>query len=123
MSITLPPLPERPWRMFCTKCGRTTPLDAKDVQHSPPGSPFVSHFGVCPCGYQALAEQAPWTADQLRARDIEVARLVLEAAAQSCEQQAGRIRNLRNTWEQEAAASPLDHAALLIRALEVRHHE
>ena len=64
-----------------------------------------------------------FTADQLRARDIEVAWLVLEAAAQSCEQQAGRIRNLRNTWEQEAAASPLDHAALLIRALEVRHHE
>ena len=78
--ITLPPLPERPWRMFCTKCGRTTPLDAKDVQHSPPGSPFVSHFGVCPCGYQALAEQAPWTADQLRARDLEIVRLVLEDA-------------------------------------------
>jgi len=64
-----------------------------------------------------------YTADQLRARDLEVVRLVLDAAAQSCEQQAGRIRNLRNTWEQEAAASPLDHAALLIRALEVRHHE
>ena len=91
MSITLPPLPERPWRMFCTKCGRTTPLDAKDVQHSPPGSPFVSHFGVCPCGYQALAEQAPWTADQLRARDLEVARLVLEAAAKEVHGCAHRI--------------------------------
>lgn len=64
-----------------------------------------------------------YTTNQLRARDIEVARLVLEAAAKSCEQQADRIRNLRNTWEQETAASPLDHAALLIRALEVRHHE
>ena len=93
MSITLPPLPERPWRMFCTKCGRTTPLDAKDVQHSPPGSPFVSHFGVCPCGYQALAEQAPWTADQLRARDQEIVRCVLEAAAKAFEAEV-------DTWDE-----------------------
>ena len=119
MSITLPPLPERPWRMFCTKCGRTTPLDAKEVQHSPPGSPFVSHFGVCPCGYQALAEQAPWTADQLRARDIEVARLMLEAAAQTCKQKAGRMRNMRDY----AGGNALDHAAMLINELQVRHHE
>ena len=112
--IILPPLPERPWRMFCTKCGRTTPLDAKDVQHSPPGSPFVSHFGVCPCGYQALAEQAPWTADQLRARDLEVARLVLEAAAQA----AGPEDSYQDRW----FAAKAD-AVKRIRALEVHHHE
>ena len=112
--IILPPLPERPWRMFCTKCGRTTPLDAKDVQHSPPGSPFVSHFGVCPCGYQALAEQAPWTADQLRARDIEVARLVLEAAAKFIE-----LWHLRGI---EVSSEVLE-IARDIRAMEVRHHE
>ena len=118
--IILPPLPERPWRMFCTKCGRTTPLDAKDVQHSPPGSPFVSHFGVCPCGYQALAEQAPWTADQLRARDLEIVRLVLEAAAMSCERYA------KNRLDDEAPIAYVYGAkdcAIAIRALEVRHHE
>lgn len=112
MSITLPPLPERPWRMFCTKCGRTTPLDAKDVQHSPPGSPFVSHFGVCPCGYQALAEQAPWTADQLRARDLEIVRLVLEAAAKA----------YREYPEPEAHAWAYRFGQY-VSALEVRHHE
>ena len=115
MSITLPPLPERPWRMFCTKCGRTTPLDAKDVQHSPPGSPFVSHFGVCPCGYQALAEQAPWTADQLRARDIEVVRLVLKAAADLVDGNAAYCSG--------QTAAILAANADAIRAMEVHHHE
>ena len=116
MSITLPPLPERPWRMFCTKCGRTTPLDAKDVQHSPPGSPFVSHFGVCPCGYQALAEQAPWTADQLRARDLEIVRLMLEGAKGALVQAS--IEAKRGTDR-----AVLTAAAIIVRALEVRHHE
>lgn len=114
--ITLPPLPERPWRMFCTKCGRTTPLYAKDVQHSPPGSPFVSHFGVCPCGYQALAEQAPWTADQLRARDLEVARLVLEAAAKLC-----KGERLLGLDDERAYYGELMVDA--IRKMEVHHHE
>ena len=112
-SITLPPLPERPWRMFCTKCGRTTPLDAKDVQHSPPGSPFVSHFGVCPCGYQALAEQAPWTADQLRARDLEIVRLVLEAAAKVC----------RDFHATDSLSNYGLVMARMIDEVEVRHHE
>ena len=121
MSITLPPLPERPWRMFCTKCGRTTPLDAKDVQHSPPGSPFVSHFGVCPCGYQALAEQAPWTADQLRARDLEVAQLVLEAAGDAVKRHnSGMVY----TAAMAGHVAAVKHDCLAaIRALEVKHHE
>lgn len=37
-----------------------------------------------------------FTADQLRARDMEIARLVLEAAAQTCKQKAGRMRNMRD---------------------------
>ena len=131
MSITLPPLPIRPWRMFCTKCGRTTPLDAKDVQHSPPGSPFVSHFGVCPCGYQALAEQAPWTADQLRARDLEIVRLVLEAAAKECEKRERVIGELHADqkpgteafWMVQGVMSASLRNAEHIRAMEVRHHE
>ena len=55
-----------------------------------------------------------FTADQLRARDIEVARLVLEAAAQA----AGPEDSYQDRW----FAAKAD-AVKRIRALEVRHHE
>lgn len=57
--------------------------------------------------------------EMIRARDIEVARLVLEAAAQTCKQKAGRMRNMRDY----AGGNALDHAAMLINELQVRHHE
>lgn len=49
------------------------------------------------------------TEDQLRARDLEVARLVLEAAAQSAE-----------LWHANGIEVEI---AREIRALEVRHHD
>ena len=55
-----------------------------------------------------------FTADQLRARDLEVARLVLEAAAQA----AGPEDSYQDRW----FAAKAD-AVKRIRALEVRHHE
>ena len=54
------------------------------------------------------------TLDQLRARDIEGARLVLEAAAQA----AGPEDSYQDRW----FAAKAD-AVKRIRALEVRHHE
>jgi hypothetical protein len=51
-----------------------------------------------------------FTADQLRARDLEIVRLMLEAAAQTCKQKAGRMRNMRDY----AGGNALDHAAMLI---------
>ena len=105
MSVTLPPLPERPWRMFCTKCGRSASLPVSKVQH-PVGKPDVS-FAMCPCGYLAFAEQDKGHAEEvLRARDLEVARVLLEAAAKAC----GHL-------------AQADAVAAAIRALEVRHHE
>lgn len=47
-----------------------------------------------------------YTANQLRARDLEVARLVLESAENAC----GHL-------------AQADAVAAAIRALEVRHHE
>ena len=61
-----------------------------------------------------------YTADQLRARDLEVVRLVLEAAAMSCERYA------KNRLDDEAPIAYVYGAkdcATSIRALEVRHHE
>jgi hypothetical protein len=60
-----------------------------------------------------------FTADQLRARDLEIVRLMLEATAQTCKQKAGRMRNMRDY----AGGNALDHAAMLINELQVRHHE
>ena len=62
-----------------------------------------------------------FTTDQLRARDLEIARLVLEAAAQTCKQKAGRMLNMRDY--DYAGSNALDHAAMLINELQVRHHE
>ena len=57
--------------------------------------------------------------EMIRARDIEVAGLALEAAAQTCKQKAGRMHNMRDY----AGCNALHHAALLINKLQVRHHE
>jgi hypothetical protein len=62
-----------------------------------------------PSGYDDRHTEA-----QLRARDIEVARLVLEAAAQA----AGPEDSYQDRW----FAAKAD-AVKRIRALEVRHHE
>lgn len=58
-------------------------------------------------------------ASLVRARDLEIVRLVLEAAAQTCKQKAGRMRNMRDY----AGGNALDHAAMLINELQVRQHE
>lgn len=60
------------------------------------------------------------TLDQLRARDLKVARLALKAAAQTCERYA------KNRLDDEAPIAYVYGAkdcAAAIRALEVRHHE
>ena len=57
-----------------------------------------------------------FTADQLRARDIEVARLVLEGAKGALVQAS--IEAKRGTDR-----AVLTAAAIIVRALEVRHHE
>ena len=54
------------------------------------------------------------TLDQLRARDLEVARLVLEAAAQAAQPD--------DSYRDEWFCAKAD-AVKRIRALEVRHHE
>ena len=56
------------------------------------------------------------TLDQLRARDIEVARLVLEGAKGALVQAS--IEAKRGTDR-----AVLTAAAIIVRALEVRHHE
>ena len=59
-------------------------------------------------------------ASLVRARDLEVARIVLEAAAMSCERYA------KNRLDDEAPIAYVYGAkdcATSIRALEVRHHE
>ena len=105
--ITLPPLPIR-------SCIVTYMGDGRGL-----------HYTLGVAAGTALIEQPPGsqldlhTADQLRARDLEVARLVLEAAAQTCKQKAGRMRNMRDY----AGGNALDHAAMLINELQVRHHE
>ncbi len=55
-----------------------------------------------------------FTADQLRARDMEIARLVLEASAQAAQPD--------DSYRDEWFAAKAD-AVKRIRALEVRHHE
>ena len=57
-----------------------------------------------------------YTADQLRARDIEVARLVLEAAAKLC-----KGERLLGLDDERAYYGELMVDA--IRKMEVRHHE
>ena len=106
--ITLPPLPIR-------SCIVTYMGDGRGL-----------HYTLGVAAGTALIEQPPGsqldlhTADQLRARDIEVARLVLEAAAMSCERYA------KNRLDDEAPIAYVYGAkdcAIAIRALEVRHHE
>jgi hypothetical protein len=71
---------------------------------------------------------APWnppmvfTEDQLRARDLEVARLVLEEAAKLCRKEAAAsvIGHTRKAvWQAEVAG----RCAAAVDALEVKHHE
>jgi hypothetical protein len=52
-----------------------------------------------------------YTLDQLRARDLEVARVVLEGAAKCCE---------KKDYRHESARAEIGAD---IRALEVKHHE
>ena len=102
MSITLPPLPIR-------SCIVTYMGDGRGL-----------HYTLGVAAGTALIEQPPGsqldlhTADQLRARDLEVARVVLEAAAQA----AGPEDSYQDRW----FAAKAD-AVKRIRALEVRHHE
>ena len=57
-----------------------------------------------------------YTSDQLRARDMEIARLVLEGAKGALVQAS--IEAKRGTDR-----AVLTAAAIIVRALEVRHHE
>lgn len=62
-----------------------------------------------------------YSPDQLRARDLEVARVALEAAAQRLEAQAANIDKLvsRDSWD--ASASSVRQGACYVRALEIKH--
>ena len=105
MSITLPPLPvpaitmkHGPWKpsqfddyeTYCAHC-----LTRSIFAHSRRCDPRIDP-------------------ESLRARDLEVARVVLEAAAQA----AGPEDSYQDRW----FAAKAD-AVKRIRALEVRHHE
>lgn len=57
-----------------------------------------------------------FTADQLRARDLEIVRLMLEGAKRALVQAS--IEAKRGTDR-----AVLTAAAIIVRALEVRHHE
>lgn len=84
MSITLPPLPEPPaW------------MDDEGDVFARPETPEM----------ELSLPTMLYTTNQLRARDIEVARLVLEAAADFMKMEG------------------FGGYAIAIRALEVRHHE
>jgi len=111
MSITLPPLPvpaitmkHGPWKpsqfdddeTYCAHC-----LTRSIFAHSRRCDPRIDP-------------------ESLRARDLEIVRLVLEAAAMSCERYA------KNRLDDEAPIAYVYGAkdcAASIRALEVRHHE
>ena len=65
-----------------------------------------------------------WTEQEkaaIRARDIEVAKAVLEGAAQRLETQAANIDRLvsRDSWD--ASASSVRQGACYVRALEIKH--
>lgn len=70
-----------------------------------------------------------YTADQLHARDIEVARLALEAAAKECEKRERVIGELHADqkpgteafWMVQGVMSASRRNAEHIRALEVKH--
>ena len=68
-----------------------------------------------PAGYIAQTEYF-YTAKQLRARDLEVARLVMEGAANLCKQNAER-------WVDYRACYVANECAKAISILEVKHHE
>ena len=118
-SITLPPLPIR-------SCIVTYMGDGRGL-----------HYTLGVAAGTALIEQPPGsqldlhTADQLRARDIEVARLVLEAAAKECEKRERVIGELHADqkpgteafWMVQGVMSASRRNAEHIRAMEVRHHE
>ena len=87
--IALPPLPEPAFSLR---------WERGEYKVSPP-------MDDCDC----------YTADQLRARDIEVARLVLEAAADLVDDNAAYCSG--------QTASILGSNADAIRKMEVRHHE
>lgn len=58
-----------------------------------------------------------YSLETLRARDLEVARMVLEAAANVCDEQRGN-------WSIEGVGQvALQNAETAIRALEFKHHE
>ena len=67
-----------------------------------------------PAGTTGMLGENTWDRHQMHARDLEVARLVLEAAAQA----AGPEDSYQDRW----FAAKAD-AVKRIRALEVRHHE
>ena len=101
MSITLPPLPIR-------SCIVTYMGDGRGL-----------HYTLGVAAGTALIEQPPGsqldlhTADQLRARDLEVARLVLEAAAKVC----------RDFHATDSLSNYGLVMARMIDEVEVRHHE
>ncbi len=103
MSITLPPLPIR-------SCIVTYMGDGRGL-----------HYTLGVAAGTALIEQPPgsqldlYTADQLRARDIEVARRVLEGAADLVDSNAACCSG--------QTAAILGSNADAIRKMEVRHHE
>jgi len=80
-----------------------------------PEPDFALDQGDEPCYY----------AHTLRARDLEVARLVLEAAAKNCDDAAIRLFSGKSRVNQvdRHVAEVLRDKAKAIRNLEVKHHE
>ena len=62
-----------------------------------------------------------YTAQELRARDIEVARVVLEAAAKVCEAEYQEFKNGRFVYLPQFDGG--QDCADAIRALEITHHD
>lgn len=88
--IKFPPLPERAWSMFCTKCGYSGPADVSRI-NSRDGKHFTPCAGAC--GYLCYAAQDPFTADQMRAHAAAV------SAADNASLTAELVSNLEDVAE------------------------
>lgn len=83
MTDTLPPLPERPWSQFCTKCGTGGQCEKPD--HPERGVSCLNPS----CGYMAFVSQDPGHSDEVMQA---YARTAVSAALQA---QAGEVEGLK----------------------------
>jgi hypothetical protein len=99
-KIKLPPLPQKKRQMLCAMCGHQGATEA--------AAPHAPCESTTRCEYMAFVNEVPYSDDEVRALQLETARVVLEAAAKFTEQGGGfRAEILANA----------------IRALEFKRHE